>query len=206
MKHIEKPPASIRRYHKIGGVLDFAAFEDSAGTEDEILSAVPHALRGHRAFDPEKLRRLGGRRISERTFFGDWYDHDSGDLLRLGSHVGAGRIFENPRLRDIDGIDFVNSGSPLPEPGAGGDFAYAFSQTPHGLRARPREVQALFDAVVGFILPERLERSIVDWTSPLLPEVSDYFDDGMEWWGVFLFSIHVPALGRLTIVAGSTTD
>jgi hypothetical protein len=29
---------------------------------------------------------------------------------------------------------------------------------------------------------------------------------GMEWWGIFLFSIHVPAIERLTIVAGSTTD
>ena len=38
------------------------------------------------------------------------------------------------------------------------------------------------------------------------PAVSDYFAAGMEWWGVFLFSVYVPALQRLTIIAGSSTD
>ena len=39
-----------------------------------------------------------------------------------------------------------------------------------------------------------------------LAEVSDYFESGLEWWGVFLFSIYVPALRRLVIIAGSATD
>jgi steroid 5-alpha reductase family enzyme len=67
-------------------------------------------------------------------------------------------------------------------------------------------VQAVFDEIRDFILPPAHQYEICDWSSPRLPEVSDYFTDGMEWWGVFLFSIYVPALKRLTIVAGSTTD
>lgn len=80
----------------MGGVLDFAVFEDADGTEEEILSAVPQALYASSAprilrgtYDREKLRSLGGRRITERTFFGDpttnkerWYDYEGGLLLR----------------------------------------------------------------------------------------------------------------------------
>jgi hypothetical protein len=206
MRPVEKPPASIRRYRQIGGVLDFAFFEEAGGAGDEILAAVPHALRGHRVYRAEKLRELGGRRIRERAFFGEWYDPESAAVLRLGHHVGGGRIFENPKLRDLDGVKILNSSMPVPEPGEGGGFAYAFSHPPYGLDARPAEVQDLFDSLVHFILPDRMEHTILDWTSPRLREVSDYFEAGMEWWGVFLFSIHVPAIRRLTIIAGSTTD
>lgn len=83
----------------------------------------------------------------------------------------------NPKLREIDGVRLVNSGWATPEPGEGGGFAYAFSVPPYGLQAGPLEVQALFDAVVLFILPDRCERTILDWTSR-----------------------------RLTVVAGSATD
>jgi steroid 5-alpha reductase family enzyme len=67
-------------------------------------------------------------------------------------------------------------------------------------------VQTLFEEIRDFILPPALECEICDWSSPRLPEVSDYFADGMEWWGIFLFSVYIPALNRLTVVAGSTTD
>jgi hypothetical protein len=39
-----------------------------------------------------------------------------------------------------------------------------------------------------------------------LPEASKFFAAGMEWWGVFLFTINVPSIGRLTVIAGSTSD
>jgi hypothetical protein len=68
------------------------------------------------------------------------------------------------------------------------------------------EVQELFTAVRKFVLPPNLEHHILDWTSPRLPEVSKFFAAGMEWWGVFLFTVHVPAIRRLTVIAGSTSD
>jgi hypothetical protein len=64
----------------------------------------------------------------------------------------------------------------------------------------------VFEKIRDFILPPLEGAEIFDWSSPQLPEVSDYFDPGMEWWGVFLFSIHVPAMTRLTVIAGSTSD
>jgi hypothetical protein len=82
-----------------------------------------------------------------------------------------------PKLREIDGVRLVNSGWATPERGQRGGFANAFSVPPYGLQAGPLEVQALFDAVLHFILPDRCGRTILDWTSR-----------------------------RLTVVAGSTTD
>lgn len=67
-------------------------------------------------------------------------------------------------------------------------------------------MQTVFDGIMDFMLPPAHESAICDWCGPELPEVSDYFAAGMEWWGVFLFSIHVPAIRRLTIIAGSASD
>ena len=55
-------------------------------------------------------------------------------------------------------------------------------------------------------MPPNLEHEILDWTNPKLPEVSAFFASGMEWWGVFLFTVHVPETGLLTVICGSTTD
>jgi hypothetical protein len=111
----------------------------------------------------------------------------------------------NPRLRQLDDL-VMAGGVEIPDPGGGGQFAYAFSWTPYGLHAKPREIQQLFDAITDFVLPPGADHEIWDWASPRLPEVSQYFEAGMDWWGVFLFTIYVPSLRRLTVIAGSTTD
>ncbi|MGO1078829.1 hypothetical protein [Inquilinus sp. CA228] len=191
----------------MGGVLDFAVFEESLGTEEELFEAVAAALGRRASFDADRLRSLGGRPIDERMFFGDWHDHESGALLRLGQYVTAeGKHLQDPKLLALDRVHIVSGAAMHPEPGAGGQFAYAFSRPPYPLRAKPRQVQAVFDVIRGFILPPGHDSEILDWSSPHLPEVSDYFEAGMDWWGVFLFSIRTPTLQRLTVIAGSTTD
>ncbi len=200
---IQLPPA-FARYHQIGGTLAFAAFSDVDGDENSAASAIGNVIPDA---NQAKLRSLGARSISDRAFFGDWYDEQSGDLLRLGTiTTHDGRTLSNPRLRDLDGVAVSSAGNPLPEPGAGGQFAYAFSWTPYGLEASPAEVQSLFSAVKAVILPAGLEHEILDWSSPRLVEVSPYFRAGMEWWGVFLFTIYTPSTRRLFVIAGSTTD
>lgn len=207
MKRIEKLPPAFNRYDKMLGVLDFAVFDDATGTEEEILSVIPQTLRHSNSFDAEALRLLGCRRIRERAFFGDWYDLDSGHLLKVGGwRTADGRELENPKLKKLDGVKIMSGAAPCPDAGAGGQFAYAFSCPPYGLKGRPSEVQANFDEIRDFLLPPGQRSEICDWSSPQLPEVSDYFAAGMEWWGVFLFSIYIPQIERLTIVAGSTTD
>jgi hypothetical protein len=73
-------------------------------------------------------------------------------------------------------------------------------------RAPPDEVQTVFEEIKEIMLPPKRHCEIADWSNERLPEVSDYFEDGMDWWGVFLFSMHVPSMRRLTIIAGSATD
>ncbi len=127
--------------------------------------------------------------------------------MKIGEYTTSdGKKLVNPRLKDLEGIHIRSGGSPLPEAGAGGQFAYAFSWTPYGLKAGPEQVQELFTAITKFVLPPNLEHDILDWSSPRLPEVSKFFAAGMEWWGVFLFTVHIPVIRRLTVIAGSTSD
>ncbi|HKD24607.1 MAG TPA: hypothetical protein VKC66_01640 [Xanthobacteraceae bacterium] len=213
------PPAFGRFHDEMDGVLEFAVFKDADGTEEEILSAVPQALYaswGRRAprttYDRERLRSLGSRRITERTFFGEptvdnnrWYDYERGLLLKGGTLTTAdGLKLTNPPLVTLAGVKIVGSGSSIPR--GPGHFAYAFSEPPYRLNAKPDEVQAVFEKIRDFILPPTQHCEILDWSNEGLPEVSDYFNAGMEWWGVFLFSLYVPSLRRLTIIAGSDTD
>lgn len=207
MKRIEKLPPAFKRFQKMLGVLDFAVFEGASGSEEEILSAIPHALRHARTFNADTLQMLGSRSINEKTFFGDWYDYESGMLLKIGAYRTAnGSELHDPKLKKLDRVTIVSGAAPCPLEGAGGQFAYAFSHPPYSLKGRPSEIQAVFEEIRDFILPPRLHSEILDWSNRQLPEVSDYFVAGMEWWGVFLFSIYVPETRQLTIVAGSTTD
>lgn len=91
-------------------------------------------------------------------------------------------------------------------PEGDGQFAYAFSQPPYPLHAPPEAVQDLFDSLRMVLLPPWQPATILDWSHPSLPEVSAYFEDGAEWWGMFLFTIHLPVTGRLVVIAGSATD
>ena len=179
MERVLVLPPAFGRFKAMGGVLDFAVFRDADGTEEDILAAVPEALYGY-AYDREKLRSLGSRRITERTFFGGCYDYERGSLL----------------MGDASWTT------------TDGQFAYAFLHPPYGLfpKPQPDEVQAVFEEIRNLILPPGQSREIADWSNDRLPEVSDYFEAGMEWWGVYLFSIYVPSLRRLTIIAGSSTD
>jgi hypothetical protein len=203
MRPTDDMPAAFRRFADMGGVLDFALFEDARGTEAEILAAMPGVLHGE-PFDPGPLH---ARPIDQDSFFGDWYDPAQGLLLKRGDYSCAGRKnVSDPPLATLDQMRIVSGGCQVPEVGAGGQFAYAFCQPPYPLSGRPSEVQALFAEIRDHILPPGKQAAILDWSSPELPRVSPYFEQGMEWWGVFLFSIHVPALKRLTLIAGSATD
>lgn len=207
MERIAKLPPAFKRYTKMFGALNFAVFDRADGTEEEVLFAIAKALPDACNLDAKKLRSLGFRRIGERKFFGDWYDPENGMLLKIGNYKTAdGSNLENPVLKTLDRVKITSGTSTCPDAGIGGQFAYAFSTPPYGLKGRPSEVQTIFEEIRDFILPPVHEAQIWDWSSPQLPEVSAYFSSGMEWWGVFLFSIHIPAIQRLTIVAGSTTD
>ncbi len=197
-------PAAFKGYRKIGGVLRFAVFEEAEADEASALEAIAAVVPG---IDNGVLRSLRYKRISEATFFGDWYDPADGALLELGSYrTRDGRELIDPKLKDLNHLGFASTVESIPDVGAGGQFAYAFSQTPYGLNAKPSVVQDRFDKIREVILPPDLEHDIRDWGHPRLPDASPFFAAGAMWWGVFLFTIHVPALRRLTAIAGSTSD
>src|SRR5262249_12690195 len=157
-----------------------------------ICTAVPGT-------DKIKLRALGCRRIDDHGFYGNWYDTETKSLLRLGTYtMQDGRTLTPPRPRDLEDVQIAQGCSAIPGPGGGGHFAYGSLWTPHVLQACPTEIQPLFDAIQQFVIPPNLDHEILDWSNPRLPEASAYFTAGMEWWGVFLFTVYVPAIQRLT--------
>jgi hypothetical protein len=212
MRAVEKLPPSFKRFHKAGGVVRFAIFDGSEGAEDELVAAMKAALPRGSTFDEGKLRALPRRVLKERAFFGDWCDPVDRSLIRIGNwHTHDGQHLHNPKLKSLIGKghgrgEGMSGAARGVVAGEGGQFAYAFSNPPYGLRARPTEVQELFDDITAFVVPADQQSTILDWTSTRLPEVSDFFASGMDWWGAFLFTIHVPATGRLTAIAASTSD
>lgn len=205
VRPVDVPAACLERYRQAQGVLTFRFFEDAAGDMASLRAAIAQTLEDLGDVERDQLRFQHGRPSASKDFFGDWYDVERRRLVMRGSvTLDDGRRLENP---DFAVADAVRSGGfPLPDPGAGGNFAYAFAWPPYGLKLPGAEIQSLFKAVVTVILPEWHEHEIRDWAHPQLPSLSEYFRDGMEWWGVFLFTIHTRALNRTTVIAGSATD
>lgn len=197
-------PPVFSLYHQMGGVIDFRAYDNVAALDEAVcVDAIARSVPG---LDREALCAINCRTIDKRTFLGDWCDHRTGALIRRGKWRVADRDLENPLLVELDGVEIIAGGGDIPEPGSGGQFAYAFASPPYGLEASPNEVQRVFDAMGRFLFPPSAEHTILDWSDPRLPEASDYFRAGMEWWGVFLMAVYIPSFQRLIVISASTTD
>ncbi len=219
MTPMQDRPAALRRLEAVGGVLDVLAFAGAGGTEDDHRAAIAEALARvplppamRIPVDRAALDRLVPRRLTREAFLGDWADPRTGDLLHRGRHrLSDRREVADPTLRRLEalrvgGVQIVAGGSPIPDPAEGG-FAYAFSHPPYAPSATPGEVQALFDAALAWLLPHWREAAILGWAGPGLPDVlPSYFLPGLEWWGAFLWTVHLPEEGRLTVISAATTD
>lgn len=189
MRRLTDLPPAFELFRSAHGCLNFAVFEEASGDEAAMLAAIEALVPDAKA---SRLRALGSRRLDDAAFYGSFYDTAGQKVVWPGNVTHLGK------------------------PGTGGDFARAFLQPPYNLwQASPSGqggglshaiAEAIFHGVREFVLPPGQPHEVRDWASPQLPQVSPYFRDGMEWWGVFLFTIHVPALRRLTAIAGSTTD
>ena len=221
IERLPSPPA-VARLEAAGGVLDYSFF--AAPSAD--LACVREAISRHIMepgnagpawrpwFKDEVLDELPRRVIDAKAFFGDWYDFDRKTLVLFGRGYLHGRVRENPTYAELiaSGAKSLLAskanvfGSTPPDIGRGGQYAYAFTQPPHGLGLGFADEQALFDEIADLIMPPGEEIIITDWSSEQLGRLSNYFKAGLEWWGVFLFTIHVPRLGRLAVISASTTD
>lgn len=199
-------PAAFDRYARLGE-LEFALFDDADGTPEAIVEAVRQTLPPGASFSGERMLGLGSRLINQATFFGSALSADGRDLIRRGTwRTADGLELVDPTFRQLAGLQIVSGGGGWPEVGSGGNFAHAFSRPVHGPGGDPLEWQQLFDTIRAVLLPSATPAEIRDWASPHLNEVSDYFAPGLEWWGVYLFSIYLPEWRQLAIVLGSATD
>lgn len=205
MRPIPDVPPAITRYRAIGGVLNFALFEGSDGSDDDLFAAIRAAIPAEFALDRAVLQSFGSRQLPLAEFLGDWCDAVTGHLIRRGKwYAQDGREFDNPELVSLEGV--VGDGGVCfpPDAGSGGQFAYAFLCPPRGdLAASPVEIQALFNELRAAIFPVGAELDIRDWSRPELGEASEYFACGFDEWGIFLFTTHQPATGRLAAIAAA---
>lgn len=200
-------PAAFDRYALLGGALEFALFDDADGTPEQIVEAVRQALPSCASFSGERLLQLGCRPIHQTRFFGSYLGNDGRDLIRRGTwRTADGQQFTDATFRQLAGLRVTSGGHSPPDPGEGGNFALGFAFPVHGPGGDPLEWQYLFDSIRTVLLPPATPAEIRDWASPHLDEVSDYFAAGLEWWGVYLFSIYLPDWRQLAIVLGSSTD
>ena len=206
----------------MGAVLDIARFPILPGGSHEA------ALRGMRVFakryddslaalnpgkdvsgdfhvtiDPDVdsgERKIDGKQISFREFLGPGYDVDA-DVVCLFSYSYS------PASRSSAGV---------------GGLARALLDPPYGLRppesfgkfgspeyadrekAWMREILRAFCAEVLAIddlqrvSHLRIHRWEVDWSS--------YFEQGLEWWGGFFWTVEDANNGWVTVIGASTTD
>jgi len=207
MQIVNALPKAFESFKKMGGCLDFTFFDEVENDLESQMSGISRALSSRSDFDRTKLESINHRYINENQLLGDWYDRRSGDLLSLGGfNMENGEVLRNPRLKDLNHADVRSSVSESPDVGSGGQLAYAFSQPPYRLQASSLQIQVVFDQIKDFILPAMERCEIIDWSDPKLPEVSSYFKDGSEWWGVFLFTVYIPANRKLSVILGSSTD
>lgn len=194
---------SVERFRAVGGVVEHCFFEGPCAAREDHLRAVADCL----AVAPTALAPLPGRRIDRRAFLGAWYDEERRGLVKVGRwKTAGGRALSDPLLRDLGEDRVVSGGGPLPHPGASFGYAYAFSAPPYPLRAAPAEIDALFHRVLPSFMPSHAAAEIYDWTAPALNAVSPYFAPGAEWWGMFLYSVALPAEERLCVIMASSTD
>ncbi|MGE3693133.1 MAG: hypothetical protein AB7F98_17290 [Novosphingobium sp.] len=205
MRQITELPSVFERYRGIGGVLEFAVFDGSVGSEDEHLEAIRAVIPAPFGLDAALLRDVGSRTIGLTEFLGKWCNPANGRLIRVGKWYGPEDLeFDDPELVSLEGIPGEGGVYFPPDPGSGGQFAYAFQCPPGSLKAGPLEVQTLFDTIYAFLLPQGEEAEIRDWSSPELDAVSDWFASGVDGWGMFLFTIHCKGSGRLCAIAAAS--
>ena len=208
---LKDPHASMalrKRLEEAGVVFEFVAYEVSPGV------AVDEALH-RQAVNALFEQVLADRREHHRLFIQDPRYADVPFGAYLAWDLDRARI--SPlNLEDIQDLSRTNL-----QDGPAALFR-AFCNPPYGTRfaAGDDEASALFSqwlAHLGLEPGEPLQ--VLDWVkgyeldwqdsteSPADSELwSDYFDEGLEWWGVWCLSIWNPARRSLSVVLASTTD
>ena len=90
------------------------------------------------------------------------------------------------------------------------DYMYAFIDPPYPLLT-PGEYKRLPEADILWIFND-INALLFDSFQPELviyvwsADWSDYFDEGQEWWGSFLWTVYNPQQNFIVVIAASATD
>ena len=206
------PPAFMQALKRIGSVLDMTVYEEADFRLPALAAAIAQTLdEGDSAGTADRLLDLGAREISREALLGSWWDPDRAVLVYDGTigNPETGASFERPTIFEREAAKkegYDSGGHNVPGMDQPGNLAYAYFSPPYGLRGSAREIQNLFDRLLNFLFPPGETPIIHDWKTPDLADVSGYFRAGLEWWGVFLFTIAHPQAGRVIVLMASTTD
>jgi hypothetical protein len=213
MQRVDEDPPAVEELHRVGGVLDFSFFRDAINDRGHLTAAILEHMRTLKnlgpvyrpTINPGAAAELPVRQIDRQTFLGEYYDAATGSL-----RFGDVEVLDRSDVTESCGgasvqIDSGEGRDPH-EPSTDGHLAYAFFQTPHSLTARPKNLNRLFREIVHLVAPEGEVCEILDWSGPQLASFSDYFTAGLEWWGVFLFTVFQVDSAKLVVITGSTTD
>lgn len=118
----------------------------------------------------------------------------------LSKATFLGRNYDEASGRISEGMPDHRPGSPI------GEFVAAFVSPPHGVSMPIVKLQALFDQLVDCLSLDDPLTVILDWASPQLAQISDYFDAGFEWWGAFLWTVEASDKSRIAVISASATD
>ena len=78
------------------------------------------------------------------------------------------------------------------------EYAYAFLEPPYSCTCSARD----WNRVNTLLFPEPNRAEIYSWST----NWSNYFDDGLEWWGAYYWTVFNPGRDTFVVVAASATD
>ena len=197
MKPATLPPAfeeALSAFRRAHGVVHYFVFEASGlrGLElhrtaslaaFEALRALLERSSFHLTIEPA---RMSATETTVEAFLGE---------ARPGT-LTSPRAFLEERERELS---LHKAFSADLEPG----YLHAFVDPPYGLRLSPEKVQRIFDTLNehlfgGFTDDLEIFRWSTDW--------SNFFADGLEWWGAYWWTIHDRTRGIVSVLAASATD
>ena len=171
--------AALDEAGRAGMVVDHLVMADPGNVDADELHLRACATFFHHLQAPRSsfdLARARSRAIDDTEFLGPFWDRVGHRVLWPGS------------ARTISGLD---------------GYAYALALPPYGLRpATQEDVDTICARLVTGLFAGLRDADIRAWSK----DWSDYFDQGLEWWGAYLWTVRVPQRSWIVAAGASTTD
>jgi hypothetical protein len=196
---------AYERHQEMSGVLNIQIFNACEDTLENHRSALASVLE---LSAPKPLEVLSPKRISQAAFHGDFFDKKTGHLVPGGQLVDDyGNKITKPYLTDIH---HKKGSSYNPPGGQTGSFAFAYLLPPYGLfrhnaKLTNIEIEQTYLEMCDYMMPSK-NNHILNWVEPKLIEIAPHLEKGMEWWGVYAYTIHNAEKRMVSAIVAAETD